>query len=122
MRDGGVGVSGSSGGAGSGLQEVGASSLDFVLQQPNAAQLMERQRGALVDIDHNSSATGDAAAGDAAGGQAAETASADSAANQAAKQQTEPEQQAAALAAASEPVEVPMGVQMEQAGQEGQGG
>jgi hypothetical protein len=37
------------------------------MHQPNATQLAEQQLGALVEIDHNSIAAGDAAAGDAAG-------------------------------------------------------
>eukprot|EP00966_Prymnesium_polylepis_P025237 581984-Prymnesium_polylepis.1 len=63
------------------------------MQQPNAAQDAEQQRGALVAIDRNSDATGDAAAGDAQGGQAAMTAVAD--------KQPQPEDQAAAPAAVS---------------------
>ena len=75
--------------------------------------------------DRNSVTAGDAAAGDTEGGQAAMTAAADSAANQQQTEQTQPERQAAAPAAASEPLEPQMGVQMVQrvhVGQKGQAG
>ena len=92
---------------GGGLQEAGDISLDQSLQQPNAEPLAEQQHGALAAIDHNSIAAGDAVAGYAAGSQAAMTAVravADSAAIAATEKQPEPEEQAAAPAAASGPI------------------
>ena len=81
----------------------------------------EQQLGALVEIDHNSIAAGDAAAGDAAGNQAEMTATADSAATAAPDKQPEPEEQAAASAAALQPMESQAEMQAEHEGQEGHG-
>ena len=107
MRNG-CGVdSGGSGSAGCGLQERNdeAGPLEARTHQPNATPLAEQQRGALGVIDHNSIAAGDAAAGNAAGDQAAMAATAESAAMAAPDKQPEPEEQAAASAAALQPME-----------------
>jgi len=123
MRNGCDFDSGSSGGTGCGLQEQGAEGgpLEAKLHQPKAAPLAEQQRGALVEIECNSIAAGDAAAGDAAGNQAEMTATADSAATAAPDKQPEPEEQAAASAAALQPMESQAEMQAEHVGREGQG-
>ena len=109
----------SGGGVGGELQAAGAHSLASDLESANSTSVEERRDGAQAAIDHNSIAADDAAAGGAIHNQAAATATADSATKAATKKQPEPEQQAAAPAAALEPMELQMEVQMGQVGQEG---